>query len=107
MVIIEPVDETLYGVVVLLRNENIVATPLYLDAEPRELRRYYAQVVERYILDCQRRTVHRRHAYETAHLNHIGQQRVLRPAERGNSRNLDKVRAYAANVCAHTVEHTA
>ena len=91
----------------LLRDIDVVVTLLETDAHAGELRRDDAQVLERYVADRQFRLVHGGHADEAAHLDHVGQQRVLRAAERLDALDGQQVRGDARDACAHAVEHLA
>ena len=92
---------------VLLGDVDVVAPLFETDAHAGELRGDDAQVLERHILDRQLRTVHGGHADEAAHLDHVGQQPVLRAAQRFDAFDFEQVRGDARNLRAHSVEHFA
>ncbi|MPM47191.1 hypothetical protein SDC9_93899 [bioreactor metagenome] len=54
-------------------DKYIITPSLYCDAQPAELVGNYSQLVISHILDCNLTGSHSRHPYETANLNHIGQ----------------------------------
>src|SRR5574344_1139655 len=91
----------------LLWNIDIVATLLETDTHTSKLSRYYAQIIERYILDCQFRTGHCRHTDETTDFNHIGQHRMCSAAQLLDTLYGEQVGGYARNLGTHTVQHSA
>ena len=92
---------------VLLGYVDVVVALFELDAQAFELRRDDAQIVVRYVLDGQFRTVHGRHADEAAHFDHVGQQRMLRAAQQVDALDGQQVRGDARNAGSHAVEHPA
>ena len=62
---------------VLPGNIDVIAPLLEPDSHPGELCRDNPQIVERNVLNRNLALGHRGHADKTAHLDHIGQQRML------------------------------
>ena len=64
------------------RHYDVVLIFLHIDAETAETVKYYAQIAARHVLDGYLAPRHGRHAYETAHLYHVGQHAVFGSVQR-------------------------
>ena len=101
------VDKRVDDIMCLTGHEQVVALHLHLHAQSAEGIGNDAQVLQRHVLDANAASTHGRHTDERAHLNHVGQQAVLRPTERLDALDGEQVRAYALNLGAHAVQHVA
>ena len=101
------VDETLYFVVVVARNVDVVAPLLELYAHTGELGRYDAQILERHVADRDFAPGHRGHADEAAHFDHVRKQRMRRSVQSLHAVDDEQVRRDARDQRAHAVQHPA
>ena len=92
---------------ILLRDEDVVTTLLELYAQTSKLRGDDTQILVRHVLDRKLGLRHSGHTDEAAHLDHIGQKRMLRAAQLLHTLDGEQVGCYTRNLCAHAVEHLA
>ena len=65
------------------------------------------QVVNRGVFDGQAAAEHGRHAYETAHFNHVGQHPVFRSVQGIDAGNGEQIACHAFYLRSHAIEHPA
>ena len=101
------VEEGLYLVVVVARDEDVVALLFHADAQTAEGGRDDAQVVVADIVYADAIAHHRSHADERAHLDHVGQDGVFGAAQRRYALDGEQVAADAGDAGSHAHEHLA
>ena len=100
------VEERLDLIMLLRRDQDIIAIYVDSDSESSEGIRNNTQVAIRHIAYSQLRTRDRRHADKRTHLNHVGQQSVLCSVQFAYALNGQQIRTYAADLRSHPIEQT-
>lgn len=90
-----------------MRDDEVVAVGLHLDAQPTEGVGDGSEVAQRHVLDADAVAHHGGHTDERSHLNHVGQDTVVGAMQQVNTHDGDEVAANARNVGTHMVEHVA
>ena len=101
------VDITFDGIIVLLRDKNIIASLLDFNTKTSEHIGYHSQVTQVCIFDGQFRFGHGGKSYKTTYLNHVGKHCVCCTIKFLNSGNFKHIRPNSLNLGSHAIKHFA
>ena len=98
------INERVDHIVLLFRNEEVIALYLHLHTESAEGIRNDTQVLHRHILDADAGSTHGSHTDEGTHLDHIRQDAMLSAMQLLHTHDGEQIAGNAANLGTHGIE---